>query len=88
MANPKSVFFLAAVACAACAGDVTAPQRATPAGTAVRRDGGTLGSGYRTSPADTTDAGSTTADAAVSGGTLGSGYAVPGGDNGTLGSGH
>jgi len=76
---------LAAIACVACAREVTVPQHdATPAAP-VRHGGGTLGSGYRT-PADSTESGSVTGT--LSGGTLGSGYATPGADTGTLGSGY
>lgn len=83
----KVVIALAALACAACAREVTGPHQEPAATGQIRRDGGgTLGSGYRT-PADSTASGSV-ASADLSGGTLGSGYAAPGGDNGTLGSGY
>jgi hypothetical protein len=87
MLKPKILIALAALACAACAREVTGPYGERAAIGQIRRDGGgTLGSGYRT-PADSTESGSVTS-AELSGGTLGSGYATPGGDNGTLGSGY
>jgi hypothetical protein len=87
MLKPKIVIVLAALACAACAREVTSPHEEGAAVGQVRRDGGgTLGSGYRT-PADSMESGSATS-AGLSGGTLGSGSAAVAGDNGTLGSGY
>ena len=86
MLRMKITIAVAVAASAACSGEVTGPKDRTAVDAPIRRDGGTLGSGYRT-PADSTGNGSSVSGAA-GGGTLGSGYAVPYPGSGLLGSGH